>query len=107
MKAGEASNDDFLALLIESNRKDIQEYGNKKNVGLSIEEVIEECRIFYFAGKETTSVLLAWTMVVLSMHSNWQMQAREEVLQVFGNNNPEFDVLSHLKNCEYLFAPGK
>eukprot|EP00268_Persea_americana_P017608 TRINITY_DN184_c0_g2_i1.p1 TRINITY_DN184_c0_g2~~TRINITY_DN184_c0_g2_i1.p1 ORF type:complete len:191 (+),score=23.28 TRINITY_DN184_c0_g2_i1:38-574(+) len=36
-------------------------------------------------------------MVVLSMHPNWQVRAREEVLQVFGKTNPDFDGLSRLK----------
>lgn len=98
MKNGESSNDDLLGLLLQSNSNN----STPKDSGLTIEEVIEECKLFYFAGQETTAVLLTWTLIVLSMHPRWQEKAREEVLHVCGKNSPNIESINHLKIVSFL-----
>ncbi|CAI9088912.1 OLC1v1023367C1 [Oldenlandia corymbosa var. corymbosa] len=95
MKLGKAKDDNLLSMLLKSNLKETQEQGQKH--GLSIDEVIENCKTFYFAGQESTSNLLSWTMFCLSVHPSWQARAREEILQAFGSKIPDYDGLNRLK----------
>lgn len=76
---------DLLGLLLQCK--------DEANHGLRIEDVIEECKLFYFAGQETTANLLTWTMILLSMNPIWQEKARDEVLRVCGKQTPSWKPL--------------
>ncbi|KAG0491761.1 hypothetical protein HPP92_005159 [Vanilla planifolia] len=65
---------------------------------ISVRDIVEECKTFFFAGKQTTSNLLTWTTVLLATHPEWQERARKEVLQVCGSRDiPSRDQLAKLK----------
>ncbi|CAM0870153.1 unnamed protein product [Alopecurus aequalis] len=81
----------LLGLMLSANKTD-----NKFKMG--IEDIIDECKTFYFAGKETTANLLTWATLLLALHKEWQDKARDEVYQVCGKyEHPSADNLSSLK----------
>jgi len=88
MKENKVKEHDLLSILVQ-----YREQGNS----LTTDDVIEECKLFYFAGHVTTANLLAWTMIVLSMHPNWQEKARTEVLENFGKRTLDHEAINQLK----------
>ncbi|KAK1322935.1 hypothetical protein QJS10_CPA02g01064 [Acorus calamus] len=93
---GEASENskNLLGLMISSNKSQ-----EDKKDRMTIEDIINECKTFYFAGKDTTANLLTWALLLLVLHQDWQRKAREEIFQVCGGHHepPNADHLSHLK----------
>lgn len=64
------------------------------------QQIMDECKTFFFAGHETTAGLLTWSMLLLAANPEWQEKAREEVLDVLGesmDNLPEAETLHKLK----------
>ncbi|XP_039161915.1 cytochrome P450 CYP749A22 isoform X1 [Eucalyptus grandis] len=64
---------------------------------ITIDDVMDECKTFYFAGQETTNSVLTWTLFLLAIHKDWQQEARKEVTDVFGNEDPNHDGIMKLK----------
>ncbi|KAI9117504.1 hypothetical protein K1719_011670 [Acacia pycnantha] len=71
---------------------------------VTVEDMVEECKTFFFAGKHTTSNLLTWTTILLAMHPQWQLLARDEVLRVCGSSRdpPTKDQLLKLKTLSMI-----
>ncbi|CAI9092236.1 OLC1v1027426C1 [Oldenlandia corymbosa var. corymbosa] len=58
---------------------------------LTARELVDECKTFFFGGHETTALALTWTLFLLAMHPDWQVQLREEIDRVFGKNIGDID----------------
>ncbi|GKV23342.1 hypothetical protein SLEP1_g33080 [Rubroshorea leprosula] len=85
--------DDLLSLMIAASETNQL----KVDLKLNMNEIIEECKTFFFAGHETTSSLLSWAMFLMSKHQEWQAKLREEVLKECGKGTPNANMLAKLK----------
>ncbi|CAL9774182.1 unnamed protein product [Musa acuminata subsp. burmannicoides] len=70
----------------------------KKREGFSysLPLVMDECKTFFFAGHETSALLLTWTVMLLATNPTWQERARAEVAQVCGDDPPSSEHLPKL-----------
>ncbi|KAK4478120.1 hypothetical protein RD792_017399 [Penstemon davidsonii] len=95
-KAGDTSGRDLFDLFLD----DLYDPNKAKYVDIEgiVNDAIGNCKLFYFAGYETTSNLLVWTMVNLAIYPEWQTRARDEVFRVVGKKKKlSPDDLSQLK----------
>ncbi|XP_050236518.1 cytochrome P450 709B1-like [Mercurialis annua] len=101
LKAGSCSDgcfgDDLLGLMIGSSIHKSNDEKSKSSARLSLDEIMEECKTFFFAGQETTSSLLTWTVFLLSKHQDWQEKLRQEVFNECEMQVPDADMLTKLK----------
>ncbi|KAJ8525886.1 hypothetical protein K7X08_005249 [Anisodus acutangulus] len=76
VKAGQSDNfgGDFLGSLLEGH------HNADKEVRISVDEIIEERKSFYFAGHKTVTSLLSWSMYLLAVHTDWQEKQERKFL---------------------------
>lgn len=98
---------DLLGLMIQASQKKKElnsSSSSSSNSIITVNDIAEECKSFFFAGEQTTSNLLTWTTVLLAMHPEWQVLARDEVLKVCGPRDlPSKDDLPKLKTVTATF----
>jgi cytochrome P450 len=100
---------DLIMTLINKNTQDssnllsllmatIKNENDEEERGLTVEEVIDECKTFYFAGKETTGNVMTWALLLLALHQDWQIKARQEISQICKDDTlPTANNLNDLK----------
>ncbi|MBA0612371.1 hypothetical protein Godav_012978 [Gossypium davidsonii] len=95
---GEADSFDnnFLGLLINAY------HDSDENNRLSLEDLVDECKTFYWTGHDTVNALLAWVLLLLAIHGDWQEKARREVIDIFGNQNPHPESIAKLKTMTMI-----
>ncbi|KAG8638395.1 hypothetical protein MANES_14G025100v8 [Manihot esculenta] len=80
----------------------LQENHEERRKTLTTRELVDECKTFFFGGHETSALALAWTMLVLAVHPEWQNQLREEITQVTGNKEIVFSRLAKLNKMGWV-----
>ena len=81
---------DLLQIILESaERSDLGQTTNRF--------VVDNCKNIYFAGYETTAVSAAWTLMLLALYSEWQDKVRAEILETYGGELLDADILHKMK----------
>ncbi|OEL27689.1 Cytochrome P450 709B2 [Dichanthelium oligosanthes] len=80
LASGEYGND-LLGVMLDS-CIETKQGGKEMDLSLSMEEIIHECKLFFFAGHENTSLLLTWSVYLLSIYPEWQERLRKEMTMV-------------------------
>ncbi|XAR71356.1 hypothetical protein NMG60_11028575 [Bertholletia excelsa] len=88
---GSSYGNDLLGMLLNEMQK---KKGNW--FGLNLQLIMDECKTFFFAGHETTALLLTWTIMLLASNPHWQEKVRAEVNHVCNGQSPSVDHLSKL-----------
>ncbi|KAG6556117.1 hypothetical protein Mapa_002058 [Marchantia paleacea] len=83
--------EDLLGLLMEGSDAEEAKYR------LNNEELIDQVKTFFFAGTDTSAVLLRWALMLLATHLDWQEKAYAEVQSCCGGAPLTFDSLSKLR----------
>ncbi|KAF3954574.1 hypothetical protein CMV_020098 [Castanea mollissima] len=82
---------DLLGMLLNEMQKN-----KDSGFSLNLQLIMDECKTFFFAGHETTALLLTWAIMLLASNNSWQEKVRAEVKEVCNGETPSVDHLSKL-----------
>ncbi|CAN4100200.1 unnamed protein product [Withania somnifera] len=89
---------DLLEVMIKASSTYSNNNSSSSAGTIKVDEIVEECKTMFVAGKYTTSSLLTWTTILLAMNPYWQELAREELFKVCGAcDTPSKDDIAKLK----------
>ena len=97
---GDETND-LLGILLAANRKELS--GSQTNLSLTIQEIVDTCKMFYLAGYETTATLLTWITMLLAVNPEWQERTREEAIQACSSESSSYESFHKLKLVSSVF----
>ncbi|XP_022992750.1 cytokinin hydroxylase-like isoform X2 [Cucurbita maxima] len=83
---------DLLGMLL----NEMQKKKNGNGLSLNLQIIMDECKTFFFAGHETTALLLTWTIMLLATNPSWQDRVRAELNAVCNSQTPSLHHLSKL-----------
>ncbi|XP_047111944.1 cytochrome P450 4V2-like [Schistocerca piceifrons] len=95
-----------------NSRKALMDTLMESEIQMSDEEIYDEIRTFLMAGTETTACSIGFTLVLLSLHTEWQDAAQKELDTVFGTGEDYLrpttpEELAQLPVIESIIKVGK
>ncbi|KAF8701679.1 hypothetical protein HU200_033445 [Digitaria exilis] len=86
----------LLGMLLAEMEKKKKTNKSGGELGYDTQTIVDECKTFFFAGHETSALLLTWAIMLLATNPSWQDKARAEVASVCGASPPTADHLPKL-----------
>ncbi|KAL5142384.1 Cytochrome P450 714A2 [Glycine soja] len=92
--------EDLLGLLLQGNNN--HQDDGKLGKTFTTRDLLDECKTFFFAGHETTALAISWTLFLLAMHEDWQIQLRDEIREVVGDKELDINTLAGLRKMKWV-----
>ncbi|KAF5457839.1 hypothetical protein F2P56_021916 [Juglans regia] len=89
---------DLLGMLLQGSRS----VDGNPGKSLTTQELVDECKTFFFGGHETTALAITWTLLLLATHPEWQNQLRDEIREVVKDKEIDVDMLAGLKKMGWV-----
>lgn len=91
---------DLLGMLLDEMQNKTR--GGTEEFSLNLQLIMDECKTFFFAGHDTTALLLTWTVMLLASNPSWQDKVRAEIKEVCNGSSLSIEHLPKLTLVIFL-----